>query len=277
MRRVRVYLLRYNVARAANEPGLARGFLKAVQEQLGRDAMITRQLPDGSEYPVRLSDIFADVHIAQLRQAMQQDDRPTIEATLEQLAVISIYDSQMAIDAIYLFEQFGRLQEADEVYAECLGELYETLETAPNDPSLLNGVAWFCARTGRNLEQAYQFAHQAIDTAPGNSALMDTFAEAAFRTNHVQQAIEAERRGLDLQRGDLFMTKQLARFSAGVQPAMPRELCRASDGRIEPSFLPKGGLEIAMRNRTSSTRWALTNTAGICLTIRSHHCEGVQI
>jgi tetratricopeptide (TPR) repeat protein len=161
---------------------------------------------------------FCKWQMEAVRRAVFVDDRPRVEWLLDRLMYVPITSSKLAIDAIYVFEMFGRLEAADEVYAECSSLMQAQLDAFPNNSSLLNRIAWFSARTGRDLDNAYGWARRALAIEPRSPAITDTFAEAAFRVGKVEEAVAAERRALAGRPGDPFMTNQLRRFESGLRP-----------------------------------------------------------
>jgi hypothetical protein len=162
------------------------------------------------------ADHFVAQRLLDVRRATHRHDAAAANAVLDQIAALSIGESTLAIDAIYLLEQHGRIAEADEIYAEYLDDAEAAMETTPDNASAMNRVAWFCARTGRNLERAHQLALTATRLSPRNAALQDTFAEAAFRMGHEREALAAETSAQRSRPDYEFMIRQVDRFKAGL-------------------------------------------------------------
>ena len=161
------------------------------------------------------ADAYAQQRLSDVRRAMERHDKAGIDAALDALAPVPIDHPTIAIDVVRVFEINGRFDEADEVFDDYVDTAESQLDGSSTG---LNSLAWFCARTGRTLDKAYEMAFRATTAEPTNEAIKDTFAEAAFRIGKPQEAIAAESAALQVMPKYAFMIRQLDRFKGGLQP-----------------------------------------------------------
>ncbi|NDY43281.1 M48 family metalloprotease, partial [Dissulfurirhabdus thermomarina] len=119
----------------------------------------------------------------------------------------------------------AELQEVGD-YGRAL-RLYERmLATAPDDPEVLNGLAWLRATADdpayRDPAAALRLARRAAKIAPAPHVL-DTLAEALFRNGRTAEALEVERRALERAGPDrAYYLSQIERFRRRRPPAAPK-------------------------------------------------------
>lgn len=80
------------------------------------------------------------------------------------------------------------------------------------DPQMLNYYAWTLAERDLQLPRAEEMARQALDLAPDDPNIMDTLAEVLFRLGNPAEAIEWERKALELDPENAYYLEQIARF-----------------------------------------------------------------
>ena len=80
------------------------------------------------------------------------------------------------------------------------------------DASVLNGLAWSCAINDIYLEDAVRAAQRASEIEPRNIDILDTLAEAHFRSGHATKAIEVESRAATLDPKSQYLKDQIQRF-----------------------------------------------------------------
>ena len=88
-----------------------------------------------------------------------------------------------------------------------------TLSSEMPDPQVLNYYAWTLAERDLRLDRAEELARQALDLAPGDHNIMDTLAEVLFRLGNPAEALEWERRALELSPENAYYLEQIARFA----------------------------------------------------------------
>ncbi|MCD4847766.1 MAG: DUF1028 domain-containing protein [Candidatus Aegiribacteria sp.] len=87
-----------------------------------------------------------------------------------------------------------------------------SLQNTEPDPQVLNYYAWTLAERGLQPERAVALAEQALELAPQDHNIMDTLAEALFRSGDAESAVEWELRALELDPDNGFYQSQLSRF-----------------------------------------------------------------
>lgn len=68
-------------------------------------------------------------------------------------------------------------------------DIQQALSLAPNQPYVLNYLAYRWAEQGKNLEQAQQMLMQAVAYDPNDPALLDSLGYVALKRGHTQQAL----------------------------------------------------------------------------------------
>lgn len=71
------------------------------------------------------------------------------------------------------------------------------VRAAPEDPRLLNNLAWMLREDPATRDEALAIAEKAVALAPGEASAWDTLADLRFRSGDVAGALEANRRALD--------------------------------------------------------------------------------
>jgi tetratricopeptide (TPR) repeat protein len=80
-------------------------------------------------------------------------------------------------------------------WADAVASYKEAAKLAPDDPLLLNSVAWFLVtvddKTQRDPKRAVELARRAVElTDEGSGAFLDTLAEALHQTGELEEATE---------------------------------------------------------------------------------------
>ena len=95
--------------------------------------------------------------------------------------------------------------------------LRAALKRGERDASVLNGLAWSCATNDIYLDDAVRAAQRASDIEPRNIDILDTLAEAHFRSGNATKAIEVESRAATLDPKSQYLRDQIERFKGGVK------------------------------------------------------------
>jgi Flp pilus assembly protein TadD len=90
------------------------------------------------------------------------------------------------------------------------------------DPMRLNGVAWECAIRDLYLNDAVALARRAVQLDSTNVDILDTLAEALYRSGDADSAIVVAERAVALDPLSKYLQDQLERFHK------PREATRTS-------------------------------------------------
>jgi tetratricopeptide (TPR) repeat protein len=159
------------------------------------------------------------IEVAQhaLHAARAKGDAAEVSRQVDELMRLGPDDADAALDLVPELKSRGRQQEAAKLFESVYLPLKAQLDAGSADPSLLNEIAWLCARCGEHLDEALILSNRAVAAEPESAAYLDTNAEAHFRKGLAAEAAKLEMRALKYQPGDPFMEGQLARFEAGVK------------------------------------------------------------
>jgi tetratricopeptide (TPR) repeat protein len=85
---------------------------------------------------------------------------------------------------------------------EALKIAMKLLDINPHDPVALNFVGYIWADEGIHLEQAYAMIKEALDAKPQDPYILDSMAWILFKTNRLEEALEYLRKALDMMDSD---------------------------------------------------------------------------
>ncbi len=140
--------------------------------------------------PLLGSDRLPDVLIA--LQVMQSLNRwSAVEKGSSEALERFPDDRTLAFIRASALERTGRFDEASAAF-EIL------LETDPNDIDVANYLGYMWADTGQNLERALELIQQAVESAPGNSAFLDSLGWVEYRLGRLEEAERWLRRAVEL-------------------------------------------------------------------------------
>jgi tetratricopeptide (TPR) repeat protein len=193
----------------------------ALRAGYGSGLPLIRTDARGNVFTVSTDDVWAEVHWHYLRAAQSVHDDAAVAQQLDALLALKPSDAQIAIDAVPILKQRGRLTDAETLFNHTYLPLKAKVEAHPHDPDLLNSIAWLCAETSEHLPEALNWATQAVAILPHDAAVIDTLADVNYRLGHNQKAAELEAQALQYEPGDSFMESQLAKFraAAATQPS----------------------------------------------------------
>jgi tetratricopeptide (TPR) repeat protein len=89
---------------------------------------------------------------------------------------------------------------------------WKVVEKNPDDPSTLNGFAWFCAQRKIGLEQALPTAQKAAELSKRDPGILDTLAEVYFAMGDFDNAIKVGEEALASNPKDTYYNDQVAKF-----------------------------------------------------------------
>ncbi len=119
----------------------------------------------------------------------------------------SLDDEQMAPVAAKLIagsaEQIGEHVVAERHYRLAI-------QLDPDDPAVMNNLAYLILRTNGSGEEALSLAERAVEAAPDVPVFVDTRASALLALGRLEEAREEFRRGLELDPGDVDLLLGLA-------------------------------------------------------------------
>ena len=88
----------------------------------------------------------------------------------------------------------------------------KAIESTPNDPSALNGFAWFCAQRKIGLDKALVAAQKAAELSNRDPGILDTLAEVYFAMGDFDNAIKVEQEASAMDPDDKYMKDQIEKF-----------------------------------------------------------------
>lgn len=89
---------------------------------------------------------------------------------------------------------------------------WKVTEKKANDPSALNGFAWFCAQRKIGLDKALAAAQKAADLSGRDPGILDTLAEVHFAMGNYDAAIKVEEEASAKDPKDTYMKEQIEKF-----------------------------------------------------------------
>ena len=164
-----------------------------------------------------------NVEIAEheLRLARKKPDADATASAEAKLLALEANGTDSTIELVPLLHAQSRDDEAASVFDATYQPMRKRLDEGDNDPSLLNELAWLCAKCDRHLPDALNWSRLAVEGRPTSAAYLDTCAEVNSRLGHPAESVKMETRALGFEPGDLFMLAQLERYkaAAATQPA----------------------------------------------------------
>jgi len=167
---------------------------------------------NGHRRPIQARDIHAQIDWHYLRAALAGHDQAQASHRLDELILLKPTDPDIVIELVPMLRQQGRMSEAAALFDAAFDEIESRLQADPSNPSLQNDAAWLCARCDRKLNEALNWAGQAVAAMPQDAAIIDTLAEVNFHLGKAAEAVRLESMAISLDPKDEFMAGQLKRF-----------------------------------------------------------------
>ncbi len=120
---------------------------------------------------------------------METGRRESAAARIEKGLAQGELPAQLAPAAAAILEAGGRIVLALRVYESALA-------AAPDAWQLKNGVAWYSALLGRDLDRALELAQQALRASKGDPSVLDTLAAVQLRRGEPKAALATADRAL---------------------------------------------------------------------------------
>ena len=131
------------------------------------------------------NDRFVDIRV---------DDN--LQPLVELRRIYDLWTQTFLLDARFQsIEQFNKnrnFSAASEEMKRVVAALNMQVRKKPDDPEVLNNVAWTMATHDIDLSQALELAKRAVKLAPEKLSFLDTMAECHFRLGHYDEAIAIE-------------------------------------------------------------------------------------
>ena len=100
---------------------------------------------------------------------------------------------------------------------DSLASYMKYLELHPDDPSAMNGFAWFCAKRKFGFEEALPVALKAADLSDRDSGILDTLAELYYAMGDYGNAIKIGEEALSKEPEDQYLKDQLVKFQTASE------------------------------------------------------------
>lgn len=118
----------------------------------------------------------------------------------------------------------GDLKQEQDLDGEALKAYSKALSLEPNNPEILNNMAWLLITSGvhelRDPVKALSLASRAVSLQPKAGFILDTLAAAYWSNHMLQEALEAETRAIDLDPvNHAFYRRQMQFFMDYKYPA----------------------------------------------------------
>ncbi len=121
-----------------------------------------------------------------------------------------LFDAHMR--SIDEFNRKKNFSAAQEEMKRAVNDLNDELHRKPDDPEVLNSVAWVLATHDIDRERALELAKRAAKLAPEKLYILDTMAECQYRLGHYEEAIAIEANLVTKEPGNDSYWKQLQKF-----------------------------------------------------------------
>jgi uncharacterized Ntn-hydrolase superfamily protein len=154
------------------------------------------------------SDKYVDIRV---------DDHP--DPITELKRIYKLWERFFLIDAhgrlgdSYMKE--GKSELAQLEYSRAMKTLEEVIAENPDDPDMLNEVAWFMVLRDINLPKAKELIDKALKIKPEDANILDTAALIYFKLGYKKKAIELEERAVKLDPENTYFKEMLGKFKKG--------------------------------------------------------------
>lgn len=110
------------------------------------------------------------------------------------------------------FKKEGKNKLAELEYSRALAIMDEALKESPDDPDLLNNIAWFMGLRDIRLEEAKKLVDKAMDLRPDDANILDTGALIYYKLGDKRKAIELEEKAVKLDPQNEYFKKMLMKY-----------------------------------------------------------------
>ncbi len=188
-----------------------------LERRLARRQWYEAVVSPAGKTPGALLQINADLAFAECRARLATDGAAATLAAAKRISDAFPFDIDGAADTVEALDRAGFAPEADALTAHVLEREQAILDKLPDASQHLNGYAWMCARTGRNLEQGETCVRRALEQMPDNDAYLDTLAVILHRRGDLDGAVAAMRTCLRLKPNNHLYRRQLAAWLAEAE------------------------------------------------------------
>jgi uncharacterized Ntn-hydrolase superfamily protein len=122
------------------------------------------------------------------------------------------YLGEARMRTIEAFRRDKNFSAAEQELQRLVGSMNSLLRDKPDDPAVLNQVAWTLATNGIDPPRALELAKRAATLSPGNLSYLHTLAQCHFAAGHLDEAIAIEAELVQKEPANDDFWKQLQRF-----------------------------------------------------------------
>ncbi len=167
-----------------------------------------------SRSPEQLLQGNATLAFAECRARLANAGPAATLAEAKQVSDAFPFDVDGVADTVEALDRAGAKAEADALCEYALAREQRILDKLPDAVKHLNGYAWLCARTGRNLAKGEDYARRAIAKVPEQDEIVDTLAVLRYRQGDLDGAIAAGLASLRLEPWSVHYRLQLGLWEA---------------------------------------------------------------
>ncbi|PTY03399.1 hypothetical protein DB346_05825 [Verrucomicrobia bacterium LW23] len=164
----------------------------------------------------------AQYHALRARALLAESKFPEAIAAIK-LSMTHRPYTPIGIDMVRTLEKAGRKAEADAVFEMYYQNRLRASNEYPDSSSFANDLAWLCANTHRNLDEALARAEKATTLSTRRPELIDTLAEVHFQRGNNKKALELLRQCTWMQPGFLYFQQQVQRVQEDKKSTPPPE------------------------------------------------------
>jgi uncharacterized Ntn-hydrolase superfamily protein len=177
---------------------------RAGGDSRGRQSAALLIVRDGGGYD-GLNDRYIDLRV---------DDHTDPVGELDRLYALwsSTFQVERRLATIDRFNSNRQYAAAQEETQRLVESLNAQLRDHPDDPEVLNRIAWVLSTYDLAKDRAIELANRAVKLAPGDPRFKDTLAECHFRLGHLDEAIRIESEIVAGEPGNERYRSQLQKF-----------------------------------------------------------------
>lgn len=178
-----------------------------------RDLLPTISWLDGVDRRAETASAYsAEILWRQARIALDAGKKDEANARLTAMLELTPSDTDVVQNSYPMLVALNRKEDALKLFQAGYDRLSQSMAKEPDSPRWWNDLAWISSRCDQRLDEALEHAKKAVAADPDNASYIDTLAEVYFRHGQAAEALKLETRALQIEPGDIFMTKQIERF-----------------------------------------------------------------
>jgi tetratricopeptide (TPR) repeat protein len=183
-----------------------------LERQLAERMWYAKVLSPGNTKPEQLLTVNATLAFAECRGKISAGKLDEALTEAKRVSDSFPFDIDGAADTVEAFDRAGKKALGDELAAYVLAREEKMLDKLPNAVQHLNGYAWLCARTGRELAKGEEHIRRALQRVPERDAYLDTLAVLQYKQGKFDAAVATARKCLEINPNDMHHRYQLGRW-----------------------------------------------------------------